>query len=168
MKRFIFFIVTFFYLSVLHAQNNIGVNTTNPQASLDVRGTQRVGGINNYMKYDSATGRIEWVGAALYAPASQQIIRHSASSEGLYAGGGKLEYRNTTGPVFFTDWTNGNGYFSGNVGMGTTSPLAKIHVMDGASGVSPFSPSLIVAESNGFAYLSLLSPSAFESGVLFG
>ena len=150
----------------MNAQN-VGVGTTNPQASLDVRGSQRVGGNNNYIQFASATGRIEWIGAALYAPASQQIIRHSASSEGFYAGEGKLEYRDTSGAVFFTDWTNGNGFFSGNVGIGTQAPLGKIHVMSGAAGISPFSPSLIVAESNGFAYLSLLSPSSFESGVLF-
>jgi hypothetical protein len=57
----------------MNAQN-VGVNTSNPQASLDVRGSHRVGGINNYMKYDSATGRIEWVGAAYMHP---QQIRHS-------------------------------------------------------------------------------------------
>src|ERR1700704_2062588 len=93
----------------------VGINTTTPQATLDVKGTERVGGINNYVKYDSATGRIEWNGASIWAPAYQQIIKHSASSEGLYTGGGKLEYRNTSAPVFFSDWQTGNGYFSGNV-----------------------------------------------------
>jgi hypothetical protein len=122
MKRIISFTIFFISSFVLRAQNNVGVNTTNPQASLDVRGTQRVGGINNYMKYDSATGRIEWIGAALYAPVSQQIIRHSNSSEGLYAGGGRLEYRNVTGPVFYSDWTNGNGYFRNNLGINNSSP----------------------------------------------
>ena len=56
----------------------IGINTTTPQTSLDVKGTVRVGGINNYMKYDSATGRIERNGATQWAPVSQQIIKHSA------------------------------------------------------------------------------------------
>ena len=130
MKRFIPFTILFISSSVLRAQNNVGVNTTNPQASLDVRGTQRVGGINNYIRYDSATGRIEWVGAALYAPVSQQIIRHSASTEGLYAGGGKLEYRNTTGPVFYSDWTNGNGYIKNNLGINNSSPQFPLSFSD--------------------------------------
>jgi hypothetical protein len=105
-----------------YAQTSVGVNTTNPQASLDVRGSQRVGGINNYMQYDSVTGRVQWIGSALYTPISQQIIKHSASSEGLYAGGGRLEYRNTTVPVFYSDWTNGNGYFKNNLGIDNLTP----------------------------------------------
>ncbi len=112
-------------VNLANAQNFVGINTTNPQASLDVRGSQRVGGSSNYMHYDSATGRIQWIGAALYVPVSQQIIRHSATSEGLYAGGGKLEYRNTTDPVFFSD-LNGNGYFSGKLGIGVTSPYSPL------------------------------------------
>jgi hypothetical protein len=121
MKKIFICIVSGIISTGMNAQN-VGVNTTNPQASLDVRGSQRVGGINNYMKYDSATGRIEWIGAALYAPVSQQIIRHSNSSEGLYAGGGRLEYRNVTGPVFYSDWTNGNGYFKNNLGINNSNP----------------------------------------------
>lgn len=107
----------------LSLAQNVGINTTTPQATLDLRGTQRVGGLNNYMRYDSATGRIEWIGAALWAPVSQQIIRHSASSEGLYAGGGKLEYRNSSGvPVFSTNWQDGNSYFSNKVGIAHLTP----------------------------------------------
>jgi hypothetical protein len=106
---------------------NIGINTTTPQATLDVRGTQRTGGISNYITYDSATGKIQWVGASLFTPVSQQIIRHSASSEGLYAGGGKLDYRNSSGtPVFYSDWTNGNGYFSGNLGINYLNPMVPL------------------------------------------
>src|SRR3981081_1728529 len=94
--------------SALTAQN-VGINTTSPQATLDVSGSQRVGGNSNYIKYDSATGKIEWVGASLFTTSSQQIIKHSASAEGMYAGGNKLDYRNSTGtPVFYSDWTNGN------------------------------------------------------------
>ena len=154
--------------STLHAQF-IGINTTSPQATLDVKGTQRVGGISNYVKYDSATGRIEWNGASLWAPISQQIIKHSASNEGLYAGGGKLEYRNSTStPVFFSDWTNGNGYFSGNLGIGVVSPTAKFQLRDGASGITPFSTARMVVETNNHTYVNLLAPDPFETGILFG
>jgi hypothetical protein len=160
----LFLAATFF----ANAQNNVGINTTSPQASLDVKGTERVGGVNNYVKYDSATGRIEWNGASIWAPVSQQIIKHSASSEGLYAGGGKLEYRNTSGPVFFSDWTNGNGYFSGNLGIGITSPTAKFQIRDGASGITPFFSARVVVETNSHTYVNLLAPDPFETGILFG
>ena len=150
---------------------NVGINTTSPQASLDVKGTERVGGINNYIKYDSATGRIEWNGASIFAPVSQQIIRHSASSEGLYAGGGRLEYREDHGnPVFFSDWTNGNGYFSGHLGIGIVSPgtNAKLQIRDGVSGITPFSTARVVVETNNHTYVNLLAPDPFETGILFG
>jgi hypothetical protein len=127
MKRIIVCVAWGLYTHIVNAQNSVGVNTTSPQATLDVRGGYRFGGSGNYIKYDSATGRIEWTGAALYVPVYQQIIRHSASAEGLYAGGGKLEYRNTSSPVFYSDLTNGNGYFSGNLGIGiqnATVPLS--------------------------------------------
>jgi hypothetical protein len=149
---------------------NVGINTTTPQATMDVRGTQRVGGNSNYMQYDSATGRIEWVGASLFTPVSQQIIKHSASGEGLYAGGGKLDYRNSIGdPVFYSDWTNGNGYFSGNLGVGTTDAQTKMHVFTGASGVLPYAQfSPLAVESNGHTYINLLSPASSETAILFG
>ncbi|MEO5563091.1 MAG: tail fiber protein [Chitinophagaceae bacterium] len=108
---------------------NVGINTITPQATLDVRGSQRFGGNNNYMKYDSASGKFEWIGTTLFTPVSRHIISHSASAEGLYAGGGKLEYRNQLGaPVFFSDWTSGNGYFAGTLGVGTITPQARLDV----------------------------------------
>jgi hypothetical protein len=147
----------------------VGINTTTPQASLDVKGTERIGGINNYVKYDSATGRIEWNGASIWAPVSQQIIKHSASAEGLYAGSGKLDYRNSSGiPVFFSEWATGNGYFSGNLGIGTVSPTAKFQIRDGASGITPFFSARVVVETNSHTYINLLSPDPFETGILFG
>lgn len=127
MRKIFFVLHTLALPYIVHAQN-VRINTNSPQATLDVRGSQRIGGASNYLKYDSASGKIEWVGASLFTPISQQIIKHSASAEGLYAGGGKLEYRNSIGnPVFFSDWTTGNGYCSGNVGMGILTPSAYGH-----------------------------------------
>jgi hypothetical protein len=168
-SKFLLLPVCLCLLLVKLPAQNVGINTTSPQATLDVRGTQRTGGTSNYITYDSATGRIQWIGASLFTPVSQQIIRHSASSEGLYAGGGKLDYRNSTGiPVFYSDWTNGNGYFAGNVGVGITTPLTKLHVFNGASGATPFAFSPLVVENNGHTYINILSPAANEGAILFG
>src|SRR2546423_10623669 len=166
MKRIMISTILASLTLLVNAQNNVGINTTSPQATLDVRGSHRFGGNSNYIQFDSATGRIQWTGAQLYVPVLQQIIRHSASAEGLYTGGGKLEYRNTTDPVFFSDWNTGNGYFSGNLGIGVISPLGRLHLRDGSAGVVPFSPSQLIVENSGFTYVSLLS--SLESGFLFG
>jgi len=55
-----------------------------------------------------------------------------------------------------------------NVGIGTSSPLTKLHVFGGASGATPFAFSPLVVESNGHTYINLLSPSANETAILFG
>src|ERR1700704_5701998 len=114
MKKTILCIALAVSLQQGKSQNKVGINTTSPQSTLDVRGNHRLGGNSSYIQFDTSTGSIQWNGAALYVPTSQQIIKHSVSGEGLYAGGGKLEYRNGTDRVFFSDLTNGNGYFSGN------------------------------------------------------
>lgn len=55
---------------------------------------------------------------------------------------------------------------NGNVGIGTASPQTKFHAYGGASGMTPNPFSVATIESNVSAYLSVLS--AGETGVLFG
>jgi len=54
----------------------------------------------------------------------------------------------------------------GNVGIGTTNPQNKLHVSAGATGMTPNPGSVATIENTTPAYFSLLSNS--ESGVLFG
>jgi hypothetical protein len=55
-----------------------------------------------------------------------------------------------------------------NVGIGTTTPLSKLHVVNGASGATPVAFSPLVVESNTHTYINLLSPAANETAILFG
>ncbi len=60
-----------------------------------------------------------------------------------------------------------SGSHAQNIGIGITTPRAKLHVFAGASGnTTPFLP--VVVESNTSTYINLLSPDAFETSVLFG
>jgi hypothetical protein len=108
----------------LQAQN-VGINTVTPQASLDVRGNQRVGGTNSFIQYDSLGGRISWSNSSLYVPVAQYLMKHSASSEGLYYENSTLQYRNETGfTVFSTNWSTGAfaaGYFTNASGFSSTA-----------------------------------------------
>jgi len=54
----------------------------------------------------------------------------------------------------------------GNTGIGISSPLAKLHVRNNASGMVPNAEAVGVIENNNNTYLNLLSGT--ESGILFG
>ena len=41
-----------------------------------------------------------------------------------------------------------------NVGIGTTTPLTKLHVSNGASGATPFAISPLTVESNGNTFIN--------------
>ncbi len=121
--------ITCLLLSQKGIAQNVGIGTKTPQATLDIRGNQRIGGAAKFIAYDSVSGKISWTGSSLFVPVSQYLMQHSASAEGLFYNSGQLEYRNQLGnPVFFTNWQNGNGYFNGSLGIGTTNPAAKLDV----------------------------------------
>lgn len=56
---------------------------------------------------------------------------------------------------------------TGFVGIGTTNPLKKVHVYQGASGASPFGNSMLFLEDVTNSYISMASPESNETGILF-
>jgi len=126
-----FLSLLFFLSAIKTTAQNVGIGTTAPQAKLDIKGNLRAGGSNNFLSYDSS-GRFTWSNSYIWAPNSQYLMMHSNSAEGLYYGNSQLEYRNQDGtPRFYTNWSNGNGYFYGKLGVGVISPSAKLHVGSG-------------------------------------
>jgi len=121
----------FLLLSCDAITQNVGIGTNSPQAKLDVKGGMRTGGTNNFLLYDSLSGKFSWNNSYIWATGAQYLMKHSASAEGLYYNSSQISYLNAVGvPVFFTNWTTGNGYFANHLGIGTINPLARLHVAD--------------------------------------
>jgi hypothetical protein len=56
-----------------------------------------------------------------------------------------------------------------NVGIGTSSPAQRLHVqVNGSSGATSFAGTGILLEDNSSTYLSILSPTSTQNGILFG
>ncbi len=98
----------------------------------------------------------------IFNPAAGPNISHA-----LYGATGDWYIRSAAvnGTVVLQDNLGG-----GTVGIGTFAPEAKLHVMagSGAGAVTATGGSLAVFESDSTVYLSLLTPSASEKGILFG
>jgi hypothetical protein len=132
--KYLYITASLLFLCIESRSQNVGIGTTSPQATLDIKGSQRIGGLSSFVTYDSATGRIEWKNSNLYVPVTQALMKHSAAADGLFYNNtapvsGQLEYRNAAGdPVFYTNFTNGNGYFKNFLGVGTASPFTNFHI----------------------------------------
>jgi hypothetical protein len=65
--------------------------------------------------------------------------------------------------------TNFNVGATGRVGVGTTTPEGRVHVLDGVAGtVTADSNSALVLEDSTRCYMSILTPDGDERGLLFG
>jgi hypothetical protein len=76
---------------------------------------------------------------------------------------------NTTGKVHLTiqgvpKLTVNN---NGNIGIGTSTPQRRLHVVNAPSGTGPNVNSPLVVENNTHNYISVLAPTASERGIFF-
>jgi hypothetical protein len=129
------------------ASGNVGIGTTSPAVELDVRGEISVGHNATY-------------GLRFYNQA-----RSNWSSIGNFATDNTANLNFRTGAGVTMTMSNG-----GNVGIGTTSPAAKLHVHEAASGQS--SPNAaadtLVLEGSSSAGISILNTNAGVGSIFFG
>ena len=124
----------------VHTNGNVGIGTTSPGAKLDVAGTAIIGS-------SSGTGTLTLGNTLSNSGSIMKMLGYTSVYKNWQLGNGL-----PTGGVFSItpSTTNGGTTFTtpsfvidtnGNVGIGTTSPSAKLHVVDGAESLY-FSSSL--------------------------
>ncbi|CAN5706032.1 hypothetical protein BH10BAC2_BH10BAC2_42950 [soil metagenome] len=88
----------------------------------------------------------------------------------LLTANGVLGSNNNFGLYFKTNNKNVGALTpAGNWGIGTTTPLSRLHVVNSSLGiVYPNANSPLVVENNANNYISVLAPAANERGILFG
>ncbi len=135
---------------IKRSTGNVGIGTTNPGYKLDVDGEVRVGDNQKLKLWDDPFG-------AIITPLDAHLaLTTTRTQDNIYFDPG-----NSTKMVIEG---------GGNVGIGTTSPSAKLHIQTGSSGqTSPNSTaSDLVVENSGNSGISILSPSSTSGNIFFG
>ncbi|MDA8928883.1 tail fiber domain-containing protein [Gammaproteobacteria bacterium] len=111
------------------------------------------------------------VGIGTTSPTSALMVSGGATVPGISIKSGgnsgvdpfRVTYVNgTEGDMFIID-------DSGNVGIGTENPTAKLHVFKGESGaVGNNTDSSLVLENSSHTYINFLTPASKEAGILWG
>ena len=106
---------------------NVGIGTTNPSEKLEVDGNVQIGSTTDAKLYMVSTGG---------NGNNERFFIEGYADGGTYGGGFKLSTRNDSN-IFNTAVTVNR---NGNVGIGTNSPGAKLHVGSRGTAAAPVAP----------------------------
>jgi len=134
------------------SSGNVGIGTSSPTDT---------NGFGKALDIQGSTGGAIYVGSSgdrgifAYASGEQHIINPSASGTTRFTVNGSERMRIDS---------------SGNVGIGETAPLGKVHIKSGDSGVSSVGGDKdeLVIENNTHSGITTLAGDSYESGMFFG
>jgi hypothetical protein len=181
---------TTMYIGLVGAYaSNVGIGTNTPSYKLQVHGgqygTYLKGGdlgtgsdVVRMVKSDNSVAMLVRgdgnVGIGTTNPVQKLQVNGS-----VYSAGGEFYVNDNSGITAVGNLIfkghNGSSYFegmrltsSGNVGIGTTNPSQKLDVVVSDVNVTPNSESSAVFRRNGNNYLTILTGSTSQGGILFG
>ena len=146
----------------IQGDGNVGIGTTSPLGKLHVGGGTDAN-IYQYIQSDSRTwltglGQSGGDDNYIIQDVTAGITRFRADTSGnVYIGGNAAASAGTMSVLN-----------TGNVGIGTTTPVTKLDVYAGASGAGYGTNAKMAIESNGNAFLQFATPNTAISGIYFG
>ncbi len=130
---------------------NVGIGTTDPQQKLHVAGGFILAnGLGNEQAYIGGDG----AGADVQVGSFNSAVTNFAIWN---------EATKTRMNLFANDM-----FAFGNVGIGTTSPTAKLHLVNGSAGFTPSTATELAIESSGITRIEVMSPASGVGQILFG
>lgn len=150
----------------LSKQGYLGINTFLPKTLLHIVRSGASGG----PLHANALATLESIGTGYI-----QFSQNNNAEAGILSGNANTEIR--SGLVFGVDsslYLRSGGNFNrlainkdGDIGIGTISPKAKLHVKDGSSGVSSYSDAAAaIFESTANTFIQLASPASQSTGII--
>jgi hypothetical protein len=148
-------------VTINSSNNNFGIGTTNPQARLDVSGSAIISG--------TVTASILTPNQAVFTNASDGLVSNPITGTGNVVMSASPTLTGTITAASISASANisaSTGLFSGNIGIGTTSPVAKLNVHIGDIAITA-TPGVGTRDNR---YLSIYRGSlgADSAGVIFG
>lgn len=151
--------------AVIDSTGNMGIGTTKPTSKLEVH--------NGALTVSSTTSASLIINANASAIGNSNQILFADNGVNKWTLGGSNIGSAGTNNFSLYNYNLGSNVLTilkdnNNVGIGTASPLNKLHISTGSAGVSPYGAAGVVVESASHTYINLLAPDAYETGILFG
>jgi hypothetical protein len=131
---------------------NVGIGTTSPTEKLEVSGNILIDSIGQELQFSNHS-----VGA--YRDGSNRL---------MISGYGGIRFQAEAVGGMENQATRMVINPSGNVGIGTISPVAKLHVKVNDSGATPIAQQHLIVENNSATGIGILTPSATSGYLFFG